>query len=239
MMTSNKIGTRAESGLHRILKFRYVGPEGQTEVDAAGYVADGISAEGEFIEVQIGSFAPLRQKARELASQGGLRIIYPVIIVKYIEMLDKRGKTVYRRKSPRRGSPWDLFKALLYAPELPLIPGLRIELALVDVTEKRIRDGKGSWRRKGLSILGRELFAWHEGITLQSPKDYLRFVPFKRGEEFTTFLLAERAKIDASTARKTLNVLYKLKLVERVGKRGNSLVYKLKARYSAVSFPKE
>ncbi|MDR0583362.1 MAG: hypothetical protein LBG57_03320 [Treponema sp.] len=228
-MASSKIGTRRESGLHRILKFRYAGPEGQTEVEAGGYVADGLSAEGEFIEIQTSSFAPLRQKARALALRGGLRIIYPVIVAKYIEVLDKRKKPMYRRKSPRRGSPWDLFNALLYAPELPLIPGLRIELALVDVTEKRICDGKGSRRRKGQSILGRELSAWHESITLQSLKDYLRFVPFKGDEEFTSSLLSERAGIDTSTAQKTLNVLHKLKLVERIGKKGNFLVYRLRA----------
>jgi predicted AAA+ superfamily ATPase len=233
-MAVNKIGTRRESSLHRILKFRYAGADGQTEVNAGAYVADGISAEGEFIEVQTGSFAPLKQKAQELAFRGGLRIIHPVIVAKYIEVLDKRGQTLYRRKSPRRGSPWDLFDALVYAPELPLIPGLRIELALVDVVEKRISDGKGSWRRKGLSILSRELSAWHEGITLQSPKDYLRFVPFKRGEEFTTSLLAKKAGIPVHTAQKTLNTLYKMKLVERIGKKGNTLVYKRKARYSRV-----
>jgi hypothetical protein len=226
----NKIGIERESSLHRILKFRYAGPDGQTEVGAGGYVADGVSAGGEFIEVQIGSFAPLRQKARELASRGGLRIIHPVIVVKYIEVLDSGGKVLYRRKSPRRGNPWDLFAALLYAPELPLIPGLSIELALLDIVEKRIQDGKGSWRRKGLSILNRELFTWHESIALESLKDYRRFVPFKKSEEFTTFLLAERVGIDVYTARKTLYVLTKLKIVKRIGKKGNTWVYTLKAR---------
>jgi hypothetical protein len=200
-------------------------------------VADGVSAEGEFIEVQTGSFGPLRQKARELASRGRLRIIHPVIVTKYIEVFEppksgkkrsfpaKTGKPLYRRKSPLRGNPWDLFVVLLYAPELPLIPGLRIELALVDVTEKRLKDGKGSWRRKGVSILDRELSAWHEAIPLESPKDYLRFVPFKKSEEFTTSLLAERAGVAAHIARKTLYVLTKLDIVKRVGKKGNSIVY--------------
>ena len=221
------IGTRNESSLHRMLKFRYAGPKGTTEAEVAGYVADGISACGEFIEVQTGSFGPLKEKVKGLAQRGKVRIIHPVIITKYIEVFSAGGKRQYRRKSPRAGSVWDLFKALLYAPELPLIPGLSIELVLADVTERRLRDGKGSWRRKGVSIVDRELTAWHETITLNSPKDYRRFAPFKKSEEFTAAMLAEQAGIARETAQKTLYVLTRMRVVTRVGKRKNAFVYRL------------
>ncbi|MDR2479486.1 MAG: hypothetical protein LBD48_09265 [Treponema sp.] len=221
------IGTRNESSLHRMLKFRYAGPQGKTEAEVAGYVADGISACGEFIEVQTGSFGPLKQKATSLAQRGTVRIIHPVIINKYIEVFSADGKRQYRRKSPRTGSVWDLFKALLYAPELPLVPGLCIELVLVDVTERRLQDGKGSWRRKGVSIADRALTAWHETIPLNRPTDYLRFAPFKKNEEFTVSMLAEQAGIARETARKTLYVLTRMRIVQRVGKRKNAFVYKI------------
>jgi stalled ribosome alternative rescue factor ArfA len=191
------------------------------------YVADGISESGELIEVQTGSFGPLRKKLKDLSSYGKIKIVHPVIINKYIEVLDEKGKRLYRRKSPRRGSKWDLFDALLYAPELVLIPGLSIELALVDSLERRIRDGKGSWRRKGISILDKELAAWHEIILLEKPADYRRcFLPFKKNEEFTVPLLAGRTGINTDLARKTLYVLHKLELVKRIGKKGNMIVYK-------------
>lgn len=231
----NKIGTRHESSLHRTLKLHYAGTRRRTEKAVAGFVADGISAGGEYIEVQTGSFGPLREKIRELAARGGVQIIHPVIAVKYIEVFEpssgrpagaaKKGTPLYRRKSPRKGSLWDLFYALVYAPELPLIPGVRIELPLVEVTEKRLKDGKGSWRRKGISILDRELTAWHDCVSLKSPKDYRRFVPFKKNEKFTVALLAERVGIDSRLAGKTLYVLTKMKLVRRIGKQGNALVY--------------
>ena len=128
-------------------------------------------------------------------------------------------------KSPRSGTVWDLFRSLIYAPELPLVSGLSVELVLVDITEKRVADGRGSWRRKGASIRDRELLAWHEAIPLEKPRDYRRFAPFKRGEEFTVRDLAERAHIDTVSASKTLYVLYKMKLLKRKGKRGNSFVY--------------
>jgi len=226
-MPKKSIGTKHESSLHRALKFSYAT---QTETEVEGFVADGISAEGEFIEVQIGSFAPLKEKAAKLVRLGRLRIVHPVIITKYIEVADKNGKRVYRRKSPRRGSSWDLFSALVYAPELPLIRGLVVELVLVDASEQRIRDGKGSWRRKGLSITDRQLLAVHERIRLEKPVDYLRFLPFKKNEQFTSASLAEKAGIRRDLAQKTLYVLTRMNVIQKIGKQQNMLVYQIKKK---------
>jgi len=190
-------------------------------------VADGISAAGEFIEVQTGSFAPLKRKVSELAKLGRLRVVYPVMLTKYIEVFDSNGKREYRRKSPRRGNPYDLFNALVYAPDLPLTPGLAIEIVLLDASEQRIRDGKGSWRRKGLSIKDRKLLAVHERICLEKPADYLRFVPFARKECFTSASLGEKAGIRRELAQKTLYVLARLGIIEKTGKERNALVYRI------------
>jgi hypothetical protein len=224
---TKSIGTRFESSLHRDLKYRYAGQNGQTEAEVGGFVADGISAEGEFIEVQTGSFGPLKKKAQSLALLGKVRIIHPIIINKYIEVFDKDGKRKYRRKSPRRGNQWDIFDALIHAPELPLIPGLVIELALIDVVETRVSDGKGSWRRKGVSIHDRKLLSFHEKIIFKKPADYLRFVPMKKTEEFTSNLLSEKTGINIVLARKTLYVLVKLGIVKKTGKKRNTLLFKL------------
>jgi hypothetical protein len=219
------IGVENESGLHRALKFRYAGIQGETEAPVGTYVADGVKDDGEIIEVQTGSFGPLKAKVRELARRGPVRIVHPVIVNKYIDLFDGEGKKLHRRKSPRKGSEWDLFKALLYAPELPLIPELCIELALVDVLEKRVADGGGSWRRKGQRITGRELAAWHGAILLNSPADYRRFIPFAAGEPFTVNDLRDMAHIPRPLAAKALYVLYKMGLVSRPGKKGNAWVY--------------
>jgi hypothetical protein len=222
-MKKKSIGTRHETSLHRELKFSYAG-SGRIETEVAGFVADGITADGEFIEVQTGSFGPLREKAQTFAAQGKVCIVHPVIITKYIEVFDARGKRLYRRKSPRRGTPWDLFNALVYAPELPFIRGLTIEVVLIDVSEQRVRDGKGSWRRKGVSIKDRKLLTLHERIRLKKPSDYLRFVPFGK-EPFTSSDLKEKAGIRRELAQKTLYVLVKLGIIQITGKQRNALVY--------------
>ena len=224
---SRSVGTLSESSLHRELKLCYAGQGGQTEAEVAGFVADGKSADGEYIEIQTGSFGPLKRKARKIAAQGKLRIVYPVIVTKYIEVFTVRGRCLSRRKSNKRGCPWDLFDVLVYAPELPLVRGVAIELALVDVTERRVRDGKGSWRRKGVSIRDRQMTALHGRVCLKRPADYLCFLPFEPGEQFTTALFGEKAGIRVALARKTVYVLCRLGLVEKTGKQGNSLVYQL------------
>jgi hypothetical protein len=223
----NRIGTQKESALHEALKFRYAGETGKTEETLGTYVCDGVTGEGEIIEVQTGSFGPLRRKVRELAARGPVRIVHPVILTKHIETSDPEGKILRKRKSPRRGSEWDLFKHLLYAPELVLLPGLSIELALIDVLEKRILDGKGSWRRRGASITGRELADWHGSLCLRGLKDYYRFVPFGQ-REFTSRDLAEKAGIAPGLAQKTLYVLTKIGVVQRTGKKGNAYRYQKK-----------
>ena len=226
MSTRRKsIGTRNESSLHRTLKYQYTGPGGKTEKKVGEYVADGLSKSGEYIEVQTGSFAPLKKKVKEFTAGGKLRIIHPIAVTKKIEVYDSDGNFLYRRKSPVHGSPWSLFDALLHAPELPLQKGVVIEIVLADITEKRVRDGKGSWRRKGVSIKDRELSAWHESIVLKRPADYLRFVPFKKNEEFTASMLAKSAEVNKWTAQEALYVLNKMKVVKRIGKKSRELLY--------------
>jgi hypothetical protein len=221
------IGTESEYSLHRDLKFTYAGEKGRTETPVAGFVADGINAKGEYIEIQTGSFGPLGKKINNFPPGCKVTIVYPVIVTKYIEDFDTRGKRLYRRKSPRRGGPWDLFNVLVYAPDFPLLPGITVELALVDADEERVKDGKGSWRRKGVSIRNRLMTAFHSRIRLKKPSDYLRFIPFTKKHTFTSALLAEKAGININIARKTLYVLTRIGVVEKTGKQRNALVYRI------------
>jgi hypothetical protein len=220
------IGAERESSLHRALKFEYAGPDGAVETGLEGYVCDGVNGRGEAIEVQTGSFGPLRKKAEDLCKKGKLTIIHPIEIRRYIITCDAEGRPISRRRSPRRGTPWDLFRALVHAPLLPKIAGLAIELALVEVEEERILDGKGSWRRKGASITDRRLLSRQGAVRLESARDYGVFLPFDKDETFTARTLAARAGIRPNLAGKALYVLSRLGLAIRTGKEGRAYIYK-------------
>ena len=223
----SSIGARRESSLHRSLKFQYSGYNGEIEAPAGDYVCDACTARGELIEIQTGSFGPLREKVEALCQNHKVRIIHPIIKQKQIELCDADGKFIRMRKSPKKGKPWDLFNALIYAPKLPLLKNLTIELVVVDIIEKRVDDGSGSWRRKGVRIADRSIGAWHHSVVLKKPKDYCQFIPFKKNERFIVRDLGEKAGIETSLARKTLYTLTKMGLVERLGKLGRAYVYSL------------
>ncbi|MDR2552441.1 MAG: 40S ribosomal protein S25 [Treponema sp.] len=216
------IGTENESSLHRALKFRYAGP-GRTEEARGGYVCDAIGPGGEAVEIQTGHFGALKNKIPALTAEGAVRLIYPVIVNKTIELYDTGGNLLSRRKSPRKGSPWDIFGELIHAPSLILQRDLTVEIALVDVLERRRDDGKGSWRRRGISIEDRILETWRDRVLLGKRADWLRFLPF-RGE-ITVKTLAETARIREVLARKALYVLEKAGLARKIRKNGRSWVY--------------
>jgi hypothetical protein len=226
------IGTMREGSLHRALKFRYTGNEGDSEVARGGYVCDAVNETGEMIEIQTGSFGPLKKKVPDLLLLGPVRIVHPIIISKSIETRDASGALLRCRKSPRKGSPWDLFKVLIYAPELPLLQGLSLELVLVDVLEKRILDGKGSWRRKGASIADKCVAEYHETMVFTKAADDRSFLPSQKGEPFTVRGLAKTVGIPPAVARKALYVLTRLGLAVRVGKTGNAWVYERRGSHA-------
>lgn len=195
------------------------------ETPAGSYICDGRTSKGELIEVQCGSFAPLKKKVERLTRNNKLRIVHPIIVQKHIELYDTSGQLLHRRKSPQKGSIWDLFKALVHAPRLPLRKNFTLELAIIESVEKRTNDGKGSWRRGGVSIDDRFLGAWRSSVILSKPKDYHQFIPFEKDETFTSRELAEKAGIAAKLAQKALYVLAEMGLAERKGKRGNTVIY--------------
>jgi hypothetical protein len=221
------IGLENESSLHRALKNDYAGKGGGTEVANGVYICDCVNKAGDIIEIQTGSFAPLSKKLPKLSGRHRVKIVHPIIEEKRIALYDNDGNLTRLRKSPKHGCKWDLFNALVYAPTLPLLPNLSVELAVVDVLEERKADGKGSWRRGGVSVQDKFLQKRKRSIMLRRLKDYLQFVPFKADEAFTAASLAYKSGIKPNLARKTVYVLNRLELIEQIGKSGRSKLYRL------------
>jgi hypothetical protein len=234
---NKKIGAANESSLHRLLKYRYTGENGCTETAIGEFVCDGQTGDGEIIEVQTGSFGPLMKKVKTLSGEYRIKIIHPIIITRYIETMDINGNFLRKRKSAKKGSIWDLFTNLIYAPEMPELPKLCIELALIDIVEKRVDDGTGSWRRKGIRIADKSLTCWHSSVVLNCLKDYYQFIPFKKNETFSAKSLGEKAGINQALAGKCLYVMRKLNLVKKIGKEKNAYVYRRTAKTGILQTP--
>jgi hypothetical protein len=249
-----KIGTERESSLHLALKLMYAAP-GETEVPVEGFVCDAITEGGDIIEVQTGSFAPLKRKVAAWVSGGALRggkapaggvdenarsaleaqggspppkikIVHPLAVSTRIEVFSMDGVLLRSRKSPKRETEWHLFEALVYAPELILAPNLTIEAVLANVRDTRVQDGKGSWRRKGVSLVDKELVSTEGVLVFKGARDFLRFMPFKKSEEWTRRDFEVKNSIAASLAQKAIYTLRKVGVIAQIGKKGNAFIYR-------------
>ena len=84
--------------------------------------------------------------------------------------------------------------------------------------EIRCKDGKGSWRRKGISIVDRKLLEVVEKVTFKESKDFLIFLPEELPRSFTNKDLAKTLKVTVFKARKITYCLRKMKIIKEVGK---------------------
>ena len=226
MSATDGIGTAKEKGIHAALKAYYCGPDGKMETEIGNYVCDALRRDGEIIEVQTGNFAPAQEKFMKLAGISRIRIVHPIVVSRIIELFDKEGIRIRTRRSPKKGSQWDLFRVMVGAPKLPLTPNLTIEMVFVEEKETRISDGRGSWRRGGVSIVERDLLSIRESINLRGMESFRRFLPEGLEEIFGTAELAKACSIRPDLARKVLYVLSRMGLILPAGKRGNAKIYR-------------
>jgi len=196
------IGTLKERTLHAQLKKMYLTPGALTEVRVRNYVADVLQADGRVVEIQTGGFASLRTKLPRLLETHPVRLVYPVAVERQIVLLEPDSRTVLsKRKSPKRGSLFDAGEELYWIAPVLASPRFEFELLLIKEQELRYKDGRGSWRRKGVSIHDRLLLEITERRLFAAPMDYdTAFLPASLPEKFTNKELAAACGIPVSTA---------------------------------------
>jgi hypothetical protein len=221
------IGTLRERSLHAALKDYYAQPGDRVEEKVAGYWVD-ICRDREVVEIQTGSFSSLKRKLEALLPDRPVRVVHPVAVEKWITKVAKDGTTLLsRRKSPKRGTLYDLFDELVSFPHLVKDPNFSVEVVLVREEELRCEDGKGSWRRKGVSVRDHVLLDVASREVFRGAADFLRLLPEGwtgpgTNKEISAALRQPRFRI----ARMTYCLL-RMGLLRLAGKRGNSLLYAL------------
>jgi hypothetical protein len=229
----SQIGTLQESSLHSDLKKWYARPGDRLEEVVDGYVVD-ICRDNLLIEIQTGQFAAVKQKLRALLSQHPVHLVYPIPQEKWILRLAADGQThVSRRKSPKRGSFYDVFRELVRLPALLNEPNFSLELLLVRVEEVWCDDGRGSWRRKKWSIQDRRLLDVLGQMQLGSAEGLAaQLLPGALPAFFTTAELAAAIGRPRVVAQQMAYCLRLLEQIEVAGKQGNALLYRLPQYHS-------
>jgi hypothetical protein len=225
-MTSKKgIGTLSEWSLHSDLKKTYLTAESREEVEVEGYVVD-VVRDGLLIEIQTGNFSSIRDKLMKLLKSNRVRLVYPIPITKWIVRTSLDGKQVLsRRKSPKQMGPQNLFDELVYLPTLIHHQNFSLEVLLTEEEEIRRKDHKGSWRRRGWSIIDRRLLSVVGRRLYSSPEDLMHFIPATLRTGFTNTDLSEATGFSKREAAKITYSLRRMGLLRVAEKRGNANVF--------------
>lgn len=223
----NGIGIRNERSLHAALKQWYALPGDVFEVPLEGFVID-LVREGQLIEIQTRNFTAIRQKIKSLLKHHKVHLLHPIALEKWIVQVSGAGAEVLsRRKSPAKGQLADLFAELVRLPELISHKNFSLEVLLIREEEVRCPDGKGSWRRKRVSILDRRLLEVVRTHRFNTTADFLQFLPSTLPVPFSNKCLAAATGIPIHRCRQLTYCLRKMNLIVQVGKRGNELLHEV------------
>ncbi len=219
------IGTLGEKTLHAALK-RFIEPDASLhEIKIGRSYADVYNADGIF-EIQTRAFNALRKKLGGFLEKERVTVVYPIPATKYLVwMNEETAELTSPRKSPRRGSYFDVFKELYKLDRLFCHPNFRLLLLLIDMDEYRLLDGWGDGGKRGATRYERIPTALAGVKLIASNADYLSLLPQTLPESFTAKNLAAAAKIRLAQAQVTLTVLSKLNAVKKIGMEGRAHLY--------------
>ena len=225
------IGTYGEKSVHAIFKNFYEPDEDKQEIPIENYVAD-IYNGREIIEIQTRQMNRLRDKLTAFLPLYPVTIVHPVPKQKWLIWVDEEtGELSVKRRSPKKGSPYDAFLELYKIKMFLKHPNLKIQIAMMDVEEYRLLNGWSRDKKKGSSRYDRIPLCLTEIAVIERPEDYLQFVPISLEETFTTKDFAKAAHISQGLAGVVLNILYYMEIIERTGKKGNFYLYQLQKKY--------
>lgn len=219
------INTWNESYLHEELKEHYCGEGDEAEAPVGSSICDILHRDGSITEIQTTSLSKLRGKLERLLSERKVRLVYPIAERLMLETKNTEGALISSRKSPKKGTVYQVFRELTGIYHLIPNERLTLDIVFADVTEFRVADGTGSWRRKGIRIDNRKLNSINRILSIAMPRDLLKILPGDLPEEFTTADLESRGA--GRHAGHVVWVLRKLDLIEKIGTRSRRYVYKI------------
>jgi len=216
--------TMVETSLHEAIIRWYSKPNDLLEAKIEGYLVDIVRGRL-LIEIQTGSFSSIKAKLLNLIPNHRVRLIHPVAVRKWILRIDRSGKELSRRRSPRRGRLEDVFLELVYIPTLMKEPNFSLEILLVHTEEVLINNSLGSWRRRGWSVHDRRFLEVIGTEVFENPRDFLRLLPESLPSSFTTRDLVEASGLRTNIAQKMIYSLRHMGVIEAVGKQGRASLY--------------
>lgn len=214
MNENTVINTFNESSLHQTLKNMYaIQNDGKTEIKDEKYIYDVITSDGTIIEIQTKNLTKLMPKLSKLLNEGKkIKLVHPVIITKRIVTIDKNNQIISNRKSPKKGSIYDIFKELTGIYPILLNKNFELEVLEISMTEKRLKteekvQSKNNNRRfkKDWIKINKKLDEITSVKTFNSREKYLQLLPYGLPEEFSSKELKELLKKEFNLDKSAYN----------------------------------
>lgn len=209
--------TLNETHLHKSLKTLYKEQYGgEFEVETEGFVADILCPSGDAIEIQTGSLGHLEKKIKHfVTNRKNIRIVYPLVISKYIETEHTLTGKKTKRKSPVRGTKYSVFKELTKLLPFLLSRYFYLDIVEVVITETRTDCGeliqsKNKKRRfrKTWNKTGKKLEVIKSTFTLHGKSTWKKLIPKTLPEEFCIKdLLTELKKTDRKISEQEVRLM--------------------------------
>lgn len=226
------IGTYKEKTLHLILKRYFEEDEQYHEIPTNGFIAD-IKHGDTITEIETSSLSGLNPKLEAYLPEYKVRLVYPLAAVKYVSWIDPETGTISKRNKARKKTTvynalFELVRILPYVND----KNLTLLVPLLEIDEYRMLDGWSHDKKRGSNrfdripsdILGIESFS--------ANADYERYIPGSCVENFTIKDFAEEAKVDTEVIRGVTRVFLERGLIEKTGKKGNTVLYSRKIESS-------
>lgn len=216
-----------ETSLHRELKKLYADDERQIEVSLGNYRIDVVSRD-QLIEIQHGPLAAIRKKVQSLLEKHKVLVVKPIVARKLlVKLQSKGGREIGRRRSPKHGSPIDLFAELVYFTGVFPHKRLSLDLVLVDVEEFRY-PGHGRrrrWRKNDYQVEDQKLSKVHKVYHLQSADDLRKILRCRLPSPFHTGHLAKALGVERFVAQQIAYCFRHMGTARQVGKQRNTRLY--------------
>lgn len=231
------IGVYREKLLHSTLKFYYQPDPAYHEISLGTLVADACTADAngiaESVEIQTGSFLPLKKKLEKYRAAGErVRVVMPLAAKKRIIWVSPEdGSLAKPNQSPRKGRLTDALKELYFIRDFLGEDFLTLDVLLIDMDEYRRQDGWGKGGKRGSHRSERFPVDLAEHHTFRTPDDYRAFLPSALGERFDAAAFAKLTRLTPRRANSALHVLMAIGLLKREAE-GRKYVYFVKYRDS-------
>ena len=224
----DSIGTLSEKTLHAALKY-YFEPDVSKQEVRIGRMAADIYNGDDIIEIQTRQFNKLRNKLDFFLPDYHVTIVHPIAVRKRIFQVDPETGAVSKgRLSPVKGSKYHIFPELYKIKSYLHNEHLHFCIMLLETEEYRIMPPQGKRRRRQKINSDKVPKTLIDEIYINCVDDYVQLLPTDLPEEFTSNDFSVAAGIPVSLAQSALNILFDTGTVIRVGKAGQSYLYRVK-----------